>query len=292
MTRSRTFSNLKCLSTRALWQWIGGLFVFTFLVQPRLVGAFQHPLASLRVGGVPIKPTSAHYRPFATDRLTTVPSSPTNNRHNHGRSSASALHCIKPAILWTLSSVAIGASGTPLVAKATKTWYNDIPLPSFTPPNVVFAPVWTTLYTLMGIASWRIRSIVINPASVSTLSASSIISVLQKHVISLSLVHYALNIAWAPIFFGLKRLRAGHVLNNILIATLIPIIFIYATIDRISSLMLVPYLAWLVLATKLSSEVCRLNPTSIDLFGTWWNNAKLQDMIWKLRIEAGKKVGL
>ncbi|GFH50626.1 benzodiazapine receptor [Chaetoceros tenuissimus] len=99
-----------------------------------------------------------------------------------------------------------------------------------------------------------------------------------------------MNISWAPIFFGLKRLRMGHVLNVLLLVTLIPIIGIYFSIDVWSGILLLPYLLWLGLATRLSSEVCKLNPTEVKL-GYWYNNAKLQDQIWKLRKEAGKRVG-
>src|SRR5450631_688495 len=40
--------------------------------------------------------------------------------------------------------------------KAIPTWYAGIAKPGFTPPNQVFAPVWTILYALMGIAAWLV----------------------------------------------------------------------------------------------------------------------------------------
>ena len=190
-------------------------------------------------------------------------------------------------IVWVLTSILGGTSGTPFVIKSTQTWYTTISLPSFTPPNKIFAPVWTVLYTLMGIASWRIRQTIISMQS----SSNPILSFLQCNIIPFSFIHYIMNISWAPIFFGLKRLRMGHVLNVLLLVTLIPIIGIYFSIDVWSGVLLLPYLLWLGLATRLSSEVCKLNPTEVKL-GYWYNNAKLQDQIWKLRKEAGKRVGL
>jgi tryptophan-rich sensory protein len=100
-----------------------------------------------------------------------------------------------------------------------------------------------------------------------------------------------MNISWAQIFFGLKRLRAGHVLNVALLITLIPLIAVYYAIDPLSGIMLVPYLAWIILATRLSSGVCKLNPTEVKN-GCWYNNAKLQDQIWELRKEAARNIGL
>jgi len=200
------------------------------------------------------------------------------------------LHCAKPslaAVAWVASSVLGGISGAPIVMKSTRTWYKTIPLPSFTPPNKLFAPVWSTLYTMLGIASWRIRNIVMKNVN----AGAGMLPFLQKNIILLSLIHYAMNLSWAPTFFGLKRLRAGHILNVMLIATLLPIIGVYFSLDTVSGMLLLPYLAWLLVATRLSSEICRLNPTEVKN-GYWYNNAKLQDQVWKLRKEAAKSIGL
>jgi Tryptophan-rich sensory protein (mitochondrial benzodiazepine receptor homolog) len=223
-----------------------------------------------------------------------------NSRGGHGTrwpssSSSSSLNASLPSIAWVATSAIGGMTGAPFVIQSTKTWYNNIPLPSFTPPNSVFAPVWTALYTLMGIASWRIQSILQKPSlqqpNFVLVGNSPFISLVQNNIILFSLIHYAMNISWAPIFFGLKRLRAGHILNVLLIMTLLPIVAVYFSIDLVSGVMLLPYLAWLILATKLSSGVCRLNPTEVK-YGCWYNNAKLQDEIWKLRKQAAKTVGL
>jgi tryptophan-rich sensory protein len=209
------------------------------------------------------------------------------------RSSSSSLNAsLLSQVAWVATSAFGGMIGAPFVIQSTKTWYKNIPLPSYTPPNNIFAPVWTTLYTFMGIASWRIQSILQSSSKTNLVgNAPLFLSFLQKNIILLSLIHYAMNISWAPIFFGLKRLRAGHVLNVLLVITLLPIVTVYFSIDSLSGMLLLPYLAWLVLATKLSSGVCQLNPTEVK-YGCWYNNAKLQDEIWKLRKEAAKKVGL
>ena len=52
--------------------------------------------------------------------------------------------------------LAIGFLGSMFTMESVKTWYITINKPSFNPPNWIFAPVWTTLYLLMGIASFRV----------------------------------------------------------------------------------------------------------------------------------------
>jgi tryptophan-rich sensory protein len=141
----------------------------------------------------------------------------------------------------------------------------------------------------MGIASWRIRNI---SMSIIPNANPGVLPFLQNNIVLLSLIHYAMNLSWAPLFFGRKRLRAGHVLNVMLVATLLPIMWVYFSLDVKSGILLLPYLVWLLLATRLSSAVCKLNPTEVTQHGEWYNNAKLQDQIWKLRKQAAKNIGL
>ena len=64
---------------------------------------------------------------------------------------------VAPSTLaWAGCCVVGGTAGVPAVVGATKSWYRTIPLPSWTPPDRVFAPVWTTLYALMGVAAARV----------------------------------------------------------------------------------------------------------------------------------------
>ena len=51
----------------------------------------------------------------------------------------------------TFTASAIGSWAT---IDNVRTWYPTIAKPSWTPPNWLFGPVWTLLYTLMAIAVW------------------------------------------------------------------------------------------------------------------------------------------
>jgi len=178
-------------------------------------------------------------------------------------------------ITWVIATIVGGTIGTPFVSSAKKSWYDRIPKPDWTPPNWIFAPVWVTLYSFMGYAASQVAS----TATATTTTCSL--------PLALYGVHYLLNISWAPIFFGMKRLRLGHILNIILISTLLPVIPLFYLLDKLAGILLLPYMAWLFVATALSDGICALNPTKKG-----YNNAMLEADIYKLQLAAANNVGI
>jgi tryptophan-rich sensory protein len=121
-------------------------------------------------------------------------------------------------------------------------WYETLVKPSWTPPNWLFAPVWTTLYVMIAIAgglAWR------NDLSRGT-------SVIWG-------VGLVLNAAWSYIFFGQHLI--GVALADIVLLWCAILAFIVTawTYDRRASLLFVPYLAWVSLATALNFTIWRMN---------------------------------
>jgi tryptophan-rich sensory protein len=100
-----------------------------------------------------------------------------------------------------------GAMGAPVVAKAKK-WYKKIDLPPWTPPDFLFGPVWTMLYSAMGVPRQR-ECINERSRSPQLLWSYGIIR------------YFMLNLPWAPVFFGMKRLRLGLILNLLMMASLL-----------------------------------------------------------------------
>jgi tryptophan-rich sensory protein len=143
-----------------------------------------------------------------------------------------------------------GCVAVPIVNKAIRIWYRKINLPKWTPPDKVFGPVWTILYSCMGVAVARVIQRV--PKG----------TVLAEHpAIALWIGHYVLNLLWAPVFFGLKRLRMGLMINGLLVGSLSVIIARFQAVDPVASYLLYPYMAWLIYATVLNWAICKRNPT-------------------------------
>lgn len=178
---------------------------------------------------------------------------------------------LPPTAWWAVGHVVGGALATPLVTKATSTWYRKIDLPSWTPPNRVFAPVWTTLYSCMGVAAGKIYYS--RPAS--------------KLPMLLWSFHCALNLLWAPTFFGMQRLRLGFWISIGQIASLAVILPFFYQIQPVSAFLLLPYLSWLLFAAYLNKTICKRNPTKQG-----YNDAMLQADLYQLQQDAAKYAGV
>ena len=70
----------------------------------------------------------------------------------------------------------------------------------------------------------------------------------------------ALNTLWTPIFFGLRRMRTAMVVMGALWLAVAATMVSFFALDVWAGLMMVPYLAWVSVASALNFGVWRLNP--------------------------------
>lgn len=126
-------------------------------------------------------------------------------------------------------------------------WYQTLARPFFTPPSWVFGPVWTALYTTMGVASylvWRRRG--------------------ESDVASTALVvygaHLVVNGLWSVLFFGMQSPALALVDIVVLLALVVWTMRLFGRVRPVAAWLLAPYLAWAGFATALNFEFWRLNP--------------------------------
>jgi translocator protein len=142
-----------------------------------------------------------------------------------------------------LLCLAVGWAGSLFTASEIPTWYAALDKPVWTPPNWLFAPVWTTLYVLMGVAGWRVA----HPMA-------------EAHgVWPLWWVQLALNGIWTPLFFGVHLVGVALVVIVALIVAVGAFIYLTWSRGRLASVLFIPYLIWICYASSLNAAILSLN---------------------------------
>lgn len=142
----------------------------------------------------------------------------------------------------------VGASGSIFTTMGLESWYPALTSPSLAPPNWVFAPVWSTLFALMGVAVWRIWRRTSGDRSGSARVALLVFA-----------IHFVVNIAWSGVFFGLQSLLWGLIVIGLLWVVIVLTMWAFARVDRPAALLLVPYLGWVTFAAYLNYAFWALN---------------------------------
>lgn len=148
-------------------------------------------------------------------------------------------------VFFILICLVIGLFGSFWTKEAVSTWYPTLTKPSWTPPDFVFGPVWSSLYIMIAVSGWLIyRS---DPSQNRTVA-------LKFYAFQL-----ALNFIWSFLFFSLRNPLLGMI--DILFLCLMILLTIIKSwpVSRLASLLLVPYLAWVIYAATLNIGIWLLN---------------------------------
>ena len=113
--------------------------------------------------------------------------------------------------------------------------YQEMYHPPLAPPGWVFPVVWLLLYTLMGIASYRIY--LKNP---------------KAEALKLYLIQLAVNFFWPVFFFNLGWQLFAAVWLLVLWYLVFVMIKEFARIDEGAARLMIPYLVWLTFAAYLN----------------------------------------
>jgi benzodiazapine receptor len=145
-------------------------------------------------------------------------------------------------LLWVVLSFVPAVVGSQFMPDQ---WYRELQKPWWNPPGDIFAPVWTMLYALMGVAVW----IVWKRAGFAGAGLALTLFILQL----------VLNGAWTWIFFGLHRPGAALIEIIILWIAILATLISFWQKSAAAGWLLVPYLAWVSFATALTFAIWRLN---------------------------------
>jgi len=147
-------------------------------------------------------------------------------------------------VLCVLAAQSAGLIGSYFTFPAIGSWYSGLNKPFFNPPNWIFGPVWTILYTLVGISLFYIY-----------LSKNK----LRKITLRLFIVHLLLNSLWSIIFFGLKNTGLAFIEIVILWLTLIYLMKLFNRFEKRAFYLFIPYLIWITFASFLNLSIAILN---------------------------------
>lgn len=146
---------------------------------------------------------------------------------------------------WILLSFAAAAIGG-LASVNAGDFYQQLIRPDWAPPAWLFAPVWSVLYLLIGIAAW----LVWRAGGFRGVSAT----------LMLFLTQLAVNALWTWLFFAWQRGMLAFVDILILWTLILGTIIAFWRVQPLAGVLLFPYLVWVTFASLLTYATWQLNP--------------------------------
>ena len=146
---------------------------------------------------------------------------------------------------WIVFAEAVGALAGLLTRHGTKLYATSILKPPLSPPALVFPIVWAILYALMGIGAARVY---LTP-----------VSGIRARGLQLFLIQLAFNFLWSVIFFNFQAFGFAFIWLVILWALILMMALTFSKTDRLSALLQIPYLLWVLFAGYLNYGVWQLN---------------------------------
>jgi len=147
-----------------------------------------------------------------------------------------------PFVLACFAAAAIGAGATRL---SVKTWYPTLHRPACTPPDWIFAPVWSTLYLMMALSAWLVWRD--SPPTAA------------RPALLLFASQLLLNAFWSILFFGLQRPGPAFAEILLLWMMIVATIVAFLPLSFLAAWLLLPYAAWVAFASYLNFRIWQLN---------------------------------
>jgi tryptophan-rich sensory protein len=146
-------------------------------------------------------------------------------------------------IFLVLNFVALGLGGLATSSGVASDWYQQLRKAPLTPPGWVFGFAWSTImicYAVYMAVLWnRVND--------------------RKRWMTWFALQWVLNVSWNPVFFAWHQVNAGLVIITLLLGLIAW--FTLGCARRMGwwTLLILPYLIWLVIATSLNAYIAWFN---------------------------------
>lgn len=136
----------------------------------------------------------------------------------------------------------VGAVAGGVTVPAVRHWYPSLTRPPATPPDWVFAPIWTVLYVMMAVAAWLVWN---------RIGASRSLRLWGWQLLA--------NALWPPAFFGLHSPIAGLIVLLALLPLVLVTLRAFFRVHRGAAALMLPYVLWCGFAAYLNVGFLVLN---------------------------------
>lgn len=150
----------------------------------------------------------------------------------------------KPVLIAAAVAISVAALGGTLTDIGP--WYQNLKKPSWQPPDWLFGPAWTVIFTFATVSAvyaWR--------------NARDRIE--REWVVGLFALNGFLNVLWSTLFFRLRRPDWALIEVAFLWMSILLPMIVFWRFSKPASLYLFPYLLWVTFAAILNLAVVRLN---------------------------------
>ena len=137
----------------------------------------------------------------------------------------------------------VGAAGGTLIAGTAWGWFLSLTRPPGTAPNWLFIPVWTGLYSMMGVAAWLVWRRAIGARALRVWGWQ-----------------LAANAFWVPAFFALHSPLLALAISLVLLVLIVVTMRAFAALLPVAAWLMAPYLAWSTYVVYLTAGFWWLNP--------------------------------
>jgi benzodiazapine receptor len=115
-------------------------------------------------------------------------------------------------------------------------WYQNLDKAPWTPPGWVFGAAWTLIMICFAIYMMYAWGSITN----------------KNYLIGLYVIQLILNISWNPVFFKYHQVLGGLFVISALTILMGYFLFNFWAELKLKSLLILPYLLWLIIATSLN----------------------------------------